>query len=80
MAIIIAFSAKGISLYSAKVIMIGVAEDIKKNQNLLPGILKSNTLGYDGKGQFVLNSLDDVKKDWCFTADYILEKKINLKK
>ena len=56
------------------------AEDIKKNQNLLPGILKSNTLGYDGKGQFVLNSLDNVKKDWCFTADYILEKKVNLKK
>ncbi len=56
------------------------AEDIKKNQNLLPGILKSNTLGYDGKGQFALNSLKDVKKDWCFTADYILEKKVNLKK
>ena len=59
---------------------IKTAEDIKKNQNLLPGILKSNTLGYDGKGQFVLNSLDDVQKDWCFTADYILEKKVNLKK
>ncbi len=56
------------------------AEDIKKNQNLLPAILKSNTMGYDGKGQYVLNSLDDVKKDWCFTADYILEKKVNLKK
>ena len=56
------------------------AEDVEKNKNLLPGILKSNTLGYDGHGQFVLNSLDDVKKDWCFTADYILEKRINLKK
>ena len=56
------------------------AEDIKKNQHLLPGILKSNTLGYDGKGQFVLNSLDDVKQDWCFTNDYILEKKVDLKK
>ena len=56
------------------------AEDIKKNQHLLPGILKSNTLGYDGKGQFVLNSLDDIKKDWCFTNDYILEKKVDLKK
>ena len=51
------------------------AEDVKKNKNLLPGILKTNTLGYDGHGQFVLNSLDDIKKDWCFTADYILEKK-----
>ena len=51
-----------------------------KNSNLLPGILKTNTLGYDGQGQFVLKSLVDVKKNWCFTADYILEKKVNLKK
>ena len=56
------------------------AEDVTKNINLLPGILKTNTLGYDGQGQFVLKSLADVKKDWCFTADYILEKKVNLKK
>jgi len=56
------------------------AEDVTKNSNLLPGILKTNTLGYDGHGQFVLKSLADVKKDWCFTADYILEKKVNLKK
>jgi len=55
-------------------------EDVSKNEKLLPGILKSNTLGYDGRGQFVLNSLDDIKKDWCFTADYILEKKVELKK
>jgi 5-(carboxyamino)imidazole ribonucleotide synthase len=56
------------------------AEDVLKNKKLLPGILKTNTLGYDGHGQFVLNSLDDLKKDWCFTDDYILEKKVNLKK
>ena len=56
------------------------AEDVTKNSNLLPGILKTNTLGYDGQGQFVLKSLVDVKKNWCFTADYILEKKVNLKK
>ncbi len=59
---------------------INSAEDVKKNEKLLPGILKTNTLGYDGHGQFVLNSLSDLKKDWCFTADYILEKKVNLKK
>ena len=56
------------------------AEDVKKHENLLPAILKTNTLGYDGHGQFVLNSLDDIKKDWCFTAEYILEKKVNLSK
>ena len=55
-------------------------EDITKHSNLLPGILKTNTLGYDGHGQFILDSLDDVKKDWRFTSDYILEKKVNLKK
>ena len=56
------------------------ADDVLKNEKLLPGILKTNTLGYDGHGQFVLNSLDDVKKDWSFTAEYILEKKVNLQK
>ena len=61
-------------------VFIKSAEDIKKNQHLLPGILKSKTLGYDGKRQFILNSLDDVKQDWCFTNDYILEKKVDLKK
>ena len=59
---------------------IKTAKDIQQNKNLLPGILKTNTLGYDGHGQYVLNSLDDVKQDWCFTADYILEKIVNLKK
>jgi len=59
---------------------IKTAADVKKKEKLLPGILKTNTLGYDGHGQFVLNSLADVKKDWCFTADYILEKKVNIKK
>jgi 5-(carboxyamino)imidazole ribonucleotide synthase len=56
------------------------ADDVNKNEKLLPGILKTNTLGYDGRGQFVINSLNDLKKDWCFTTDYILEKKVNLKK
>ena len=56
------------------------SEDVKKSEKLLPGILKTNTLGYDGRGQFIINSLKDIKEDWCFTADYILEKKVNLKK
>ena len=60
--------------------LIKSAEDVLKNKKLLPGILKTNTLGYDGHGQFVLNSIDDIKKDWCFTADYILEKKVELTK
>ena len=48
---------------------------------MLPGFLKTCTLGYDGKGQYVLNNKDeinDLKID--FKKEYILEKKINLKK
>ena len=53
--------------------------DIKQNEKLLPGILKTNMLGYDGHGQFIINSLDDIKQDWCFTSDYTLEKLVKLK-
>ncbi len=59
---------------------IKTAGDVKQNKNLLPGFLKTNTLGYDGHGQFIINSLADLKEEWCFTSDYILEKKVNLKK
>ncbi len=69
-----------LGIQTTKWAFIKSAKDVQQNKNLLPGILKTNTLGYDGHGQYVLNTLDDVKKDWCFTADYILEKRVNLKK
>ena len=34
--------------------------DIKKYRDLLPGILKTSTLGYDGKGQYKLKDLEDL--------------------
>ena len=37
-------------------------------------------MGYDGHGQFILNSLSDLKENWSFTVDYILEKRVSLKK
>ena len=55
--------------------------DLKKNLDLLPGFLKTCTLGYDGKGQFEINSeknLDNLKID--FKKEYVLEKIVNLKK
>jgi 5-(carboxyamino)imidazole ribonucleotide synthase len=55
--------------------------DILDNQGLLPGLLKTNTLGYDGKGQFTLNNIEEVNKlDIEFDKEYILEKKVDLKK
>ena len=55
--------------------------NILKNQNFLPAILKTCTLGYDGKGQYKINSIEDLKSlKIDFSKDYILEKLINLKK
>ena len=55
--------------------------DILKNEDLLPGLLKTCTLGYDGKGQFAINKKEDVNNlKIDFNKEYILEKKINLKK
>jgi len=50
-------------------------------ENLLPGILKTTTLGYDGKGQYKVNSIDDLNKlNIDFSKGYILEKLVKLKK
>ncbi len=60
--------------------LINDEDDIKINQNLLPGLLKTCTLGYDGKGQYKINSIKDINKNIDFNNKYILEKIINLKK
>ena len=55
--------------------------DILKNKELLPGFLKTRTLGYDGKGQFIINNEEEIDKlEIKFDKEYVLEKKINLKK
>jgi len=46
-----------------------------------PAILKSNTLGYDGKGQFVVNDLAELGAAYeqVGKVDCVLEKKINIR-
>ncbi|MDC3112132.1 5-(carboxyamino)imidazole ribonucleotide synthase [Pelagibacteraceae bacterium] len=55
-------------------------KDLNENLDLLPGLLKTTTLGYDGKGQYKLNTTDDITNEIDFTKEYILEKLIHLKK
>ena len=55
--------------------------DLKSSQDFIPGILKTCTLGYDGKGQYKINNeeeLDNLKVN--FENQYILEKLVKLKK
>ena len=55
--------------------------DMDSIQDMLPGLLKTMTLGYDGKGQYPVNSLknlDSINID--YSRGYILEKLVKLKK
>ncbi len=56
-------------------------KELRSKTDLIPGIIKTCTLGYDGKGQYRINSLDELDKiNLDFSKEYILEKFINLKK
>ncbi len=55
-------------------------DDIKINDGLIPGLLKTCTLGYDGKGQFKIDKTENISSEIDFTKEYILEKFIKLKK
>ena len=56
-------------------------KDLNSNINLLPGIIKTCTMGYDGKGQIKINSVKEIEKlNIDFKKEYILEKLVNLKK
>ena len=55
--------------------------DIETLADFLPGILKTTTMGYDGKGQYPIKKIDDVDSmNIDFSEEYILEKLVKLKK
>ena len=62
--IILAFSSKGISLYLAKVIMIGVAEEVRKDiqTDMFNSLIYADTKLIDNKhsGKFISNLTNDV--------------------
>ena len=62
--IITAFAVKGISLYTAKVIMINVAEEVRKDVqiDMLGSLIKADTQLIDSKhsGKFISNLTNDV--------------------
>jgi 5-(carboxyamino)imidazole ribonucleotide synthase len=55
--------------------------ELESLKDLLPGILKTTTLGYDGKGQHLIHNINDLDlKDIDYSKGYILEKQVKLKK
>tara|TARA_B100000945_G_scaffold282107_1_gene250310 strand:+ start:864 stop:1907 length:1044 start_codon:yes stop_codon:yes gene_type:complete len=69
-----------INIQTTKYTSINNIDELKENKNLIPGLLKTTTLGYDGKGQYKINKFEDLNNNINFNKKYILEKLVNLKK
>ena len=55
--------------------------DLEPLRDFLPGILKTTTLGYDGKGQYPIQDIQQISSLGIdFSKEYILEKLVKLKK
>ena len=70
-----------LNIRTTRYVSVEKKSDIESVEGLLPGILKTTTLGYDGKGQHPISSLknlDSINVD--YSKGYILEKLVKLKK
>ena len=70
-----------LNIQTTKYKLIRNKKDLEDSLDFIPGILKTSTLGYDGKGQFKINSkkdLDNLKIN--LNKEYIFEKLVDLKK
>ena len=55
--------------------------DLETLEDFLPGILKTTTMGYDGKGQYPIKDKEEINSlNIDFSEGYILEKLVKLKK
>ena len=70
-----------LNIRTTRYVSIEKKSDIDALVDFLPGILKTTTLGYDGKGQYPINSSNEFHSlNIDFSKGYILEKLVKLKK
>ena len=70
-----------LNIRTTRYVSIEKKSDIDALEDFLPGILKTTTMGYDGKGQYRIKALKDLSTlNVDFTKGYILEKLVKLKK
>ncbi len=70
-----------LNIRTTRYVSIEKKSDMESVGDLLPGILKTTTLGYDGKGQHPINSLENLDSiNVNYSKGYILEKLVKLKK
>ena len=70
-----------LNIRTTRYVQVENKEDILPLKDFLPGILKTTTMGYDGKGQYPIKDLDEIDLlNIDFNKEYILEKLVKLKK
>jgi 5-(carboxyamino)imidazole ribonucleotide synthase len=70
-----------LNIRTTRYALIEKKSDINTLEDLLPGILKTTTMGYDGKGQYPIKTTKDFNSLTIdFSKGYILEKLVKLKK
>ena len=70
-----------LNIRTTRYVSIEKKSDLDSLEDFLPGILKTTTLGYDGKGQHPIHSIDELNSlNIDFSKGYILEKLVKLKK
>jgi len=70
-----------LNIRTTRYVSIEKKSDIETLEDFLPGILKTTTMGYDGKGQSLIKKIEDIDTlNIDFSKEYILEKLVRLKK
>jgi 5-(carboxyamino)imidazole ribonucleotide synthase len=70
-----------LNIRTTRYVLIEKKSEMESVEDFLPGLLKTLTLGYDGKGQYPIKSLKSLDKiDIDYSKSYILEKLVKLKK
>ena len=70
-----------LNIRTTRYVSVEKKSDINAVEDFLPGILKTVTLGYDGKGQHPIKNLDTLDSlNIDYSKGYILEKLVKLKK
>ena len=70
-----------LNIRTTRYVSIEKRSEIDSVQDMLPGLLKTTTLGYDGKGQYLIQKIQDLETlNIDFSKEYILEKLVKLKK
>ena len=70
-----------LNIRTTRYVSIEKKSDLETLGDFLPGILKTTTMGYDGKGQYPIRNMNDINSmNIDFSKDYILEKMVKLKK